>query len=72
MSDRIHLRLEVPGDWKAAAENFRGYLADQTLAVELDLDVNAERDGYFVHEAQISGESIRIGVRKGELVAAGG
>ncbi len=72
VSDRIQLLLEVPGDWKAAAERFRGYIADQTLALELHLDVNAEREGFFLHEAQISGESIRIGLRRGGLAVTGG
>ncbi len=63
VSDRIQLLLELPGDWKAAADAFRQYISDQTLARDLDLD-DAGRDGFFVHEAQISGESIRVGLRR--------
>src|SRR4029077_8312932 len=37
VSDRIHLALELPADWRAAAERFRAYIAEQTLGTGLGL-----------------------------------
>jgi len=41
VSDRIHVALELPGDWRAAAERFRAYIAEQTLATELGFEAAA-------------------------------
>ena len=38
VSDRIRLSLSLPPDWKAAATAFRDYLAENTLASELDVE----------------------------------
>src|SRR5262249_34085201 len=34
VSDRIRVALELPEDWRAAAQHFRDYIAEQTLATE--------------------------------------
>ena len=64
VSDRIHVVLELRDEWHAAASHFRNYIAGQTLARELDLDSPVVRDGYFIHEARLGSESIRIALAK--------
>ena len=63
VSDRIRLALELPADWSAAAERFRAYIAEQTLATELTLGAPPE-PGYSTHTSEVSGESLRVGLRK--------
>ncbi|MCG8591699.1 MAG: isoleucine--tRNA ligase [Proteobacteria bacterium] len=60
VSDRIRLALELPGDWKQAVTAHRDYLSEQTLAQELDLSGPPREDGFFLHEAELGGETIRI------------
>ena len=55
VSDRIRLALELPADWRAAAEHFRAYIAEQTLATELALGAPAEGAGFSTHVAEVSG-----------------
>ena len=64
VSDRIHVVLELRDEWHAAASHFRDYIAGQTLAREVDLDSPVVRDGYFIHEARLGSESIRIALAK--------
>jgi isoleucyl-tRNA synthetase len=64
VSDRIHLVLEIPAQWQHAAERFRDYIAEQTLARELELDGGAEREGFFVHQAKLGDQAIQIGLSK--------
>ena len=69
VSDRIHLTLELSGEWRSAVEQFREYVCEQTLATRLELDGD-ELDGKVaagelsVHEATLGGESIRVGVAR--------
>ena len=63
VSDRIHLVLELDADWRDAVAEFRDYIADQTLATELDLEDTADRKGYFVHEAALSGATVRVALK---------
>ena len=65
VSDRIRLALELPEDWKGAAERFRDYLAEQTLATDLSLE-GAPTDGFSVHESHVSGRSVRIALARVE------
>ena len=64
VADRIHLILDPPAGWREAAERFRSYIAEQTLALELAVDDTADRPGFHTHEALISGESLRLALRK--------
>ena len=64
VSDRIRLALELPGDdWRNAVERFRGYVAEQTLASELTLAA-PQGSGWSSHEAEISGDSLRVSLRR--------
>ena len=64
VSDRIRLALELPADWRAAAEHFRPYIAEQTLATELALGAPAAGAGFSTHVAEVSGESLRVALRR--------
>ncbi|MFI5316927.1 MAG: isoleucine--tRNA ligase [Myxococcota bacterium] len=64
VSDRISVALELPDDWRAAAERFRAYIAEQTLATELALGAPAPDAGFTTHTAEVSGESLRVALRR--------
>jgi len=64
VSDRIHLALDLPADWREAAERFRGYIADQTLATELSLGSAPAGGGFSEHASEMSGESLRVALRR--------
>jgi isoleucyl-tRNA synthetase len=64
VSDRIRLELDLAADWRAAVERFRDYVADQTLAQELNLEPDFAQDGKSVHRAKLGGAEIRIAVTK--------
>lgn len=64
VSDRIHLVLKLPPEWAEAAERFRDYVAEQTLARRLELGSAAPPDGFSLHEAKLGGTSIQIGLSK--------
>jgi isoleucyl-tRNA synthetase len=64
VSDRVHVALDLPGDWRAAAERFRGYIAEQTLATELAFEAPSQSSGFSTHSAEVSGESVRISIRR--------
>ncbi len=64
VSDRIRLVIDAGDEWRDAAGAFRDYIAEQTLALELDATEAPETSGYFVHEAWLGGESVRVGVVK--------
>jgi isoleucyl-tRNA synthetase len=66
VSDRIRLALELPADWREAAERFREYIAEQTLARELVLGPAPAGGGYSVHDSEMSGESLRVAVRRAD------
>ena len=61
---RIRLALELPEDWRAAAEQFRAYIAEQTLATELALGAPPADGGFSSHAAEMSGESLRVALRR--------
>ena len=63
VSDRIRLALELPADWRAAVERFGDYVREQTLANQLDFD-GSLGDDFFVHEATLGGNTVRIGVAR--------
>ncbi len=62
VSDRIRAALELPAEWRASAERHRGWIAEQTLAVELRLDGSAGAGSR--HEADLGGEPVRIGLER--------
>ncbi len=64
VSDRIHLALDLPAEWREAAAQFRSYIAEQTLATELTLGPAPEGRGFSCHAAEMSGESLRVALRR--------
>ena len=64
VSDRIHLALELPADWREAAERFRAYISEQTLATELTLGPAPADAGFSSHATEMSGESLRVALRR--------
>ncbi len=64
VSDRIRLALELPAEWRDAAEHFRDYIAEQTLATDVALGAPPADAGFSSHAAEISGESVRVGLRR--------
>jgi isoleucyl-tRNA synthetase len=64
VSDRIRLALDLPADWRAAAQHFRAYIAEQTLALELTLGPAPEGAGFSSHATEMSGESLRVALRR--------
>ena len=65
VSDRIRLSLELSAELQSAVAQFRDYVCDQTLTTDLVLDgVRLEAEDLSVHEANIGGESIRVGVAR--------
>jgi isoleucyl-tRNA synthetase len=64
VSDRIRLSLSLPPDWEAAASAFREYLAENTLASELDVE-GAQLEGALFHSrASLGGETVQISIAK--------
>ena len=64
VSDRIRLSLSLPPDWKAAAAAFRDYLAENTLASELDLEGAQLEGSLFQHQAKLGGEAVQLSIAK--------
>ncbi|MGH2899432.1 MAG: DUF5915 domain-containing protein, partial [Solirubrobacteraceae bacterium] len=64
VSDRIRLALELPADWRDAAQGFRDYIAEQTLATELTLGPAPAGGGFSEHTSEMSGESLRVALRR--------
>ena len=63
VSDRIHLVLELSAEWAEAAERFRSYIAEQTLARTLDLG-QVPPDHFSLHKAKLGNAAIQIGLAK--------
>jgi isoleucyl-tRNA synthetase len=64
VSDRIRLALELPADWRGAAEQFRDYIAEQTLATEIALGAPPADAGFSSHRSEMSGESLQVALRR--------
>jgi isoleucyl-tRNA synthetase len=64
VSDPVRLALDLPADWRPAAERFRAYIAEQTLATEIALGAPPADGGYSSHAAEISGESLTVALRR--------
>jgi isoleucyl-tRNA synthetase len=63
VSDRIRLALSLPEELEAAAERFRDYLSEQTLAVELSLEGPLDA-ALFEQEVKLAGSTARIAIAK--------
>jgi isoleucyl-tRNA synthetase len=59
VSDRIRLVVPVEGEWRDAAEAFRDYVGEQTLASELEIG-GGEVDGLFLYPAKLGGAEVEI------------
>jgi isoleucyl-tRNA synthetase len=64
VSDRIRLVIDVENEWKDAVGEFHEYIATQTLALQLDVESPLDDEVYFVHEAELGGQPVRVGVAK--------
>ncbi|MAE77293.1 MAG: isoleucine--tRNA ligase [Planctomycetes bacterium] len=62
VADRIKLSLSLPDDLLAATEQFRDWVGQQTLAVELTFD--GAFGGASEHSAEVGGAPARIWLRK--------
>jgi isoleucyl-tRNA synthetase len=60
LSDRIRLSVELPPAYEAAVAAHRDYLAEETLAT--DVEIGAPRPGMSVHETELDGGVARVGV----------
>ena len=63
VSDRIHLCLELPDDFRRAVERFSDYVTEQTLAIDLQLDASGAGEEVSFHEGRIGGQTLRIGIQ---------
>jgi len=69
VADRIHLMLRLPDRIASAVENFRAYVAEQTLAVELSIDrgdAGEPSESASRHETQIGGETLHIAILRAD------
>ncbi len=66
VSDRIQLVVGLDDNWRNAVEPFRPYIAEQTLAAELDFDSHTDRAGHFTHEARFGDVEVRVGLARVE------
>jgi isoleucyl-tRNA synthetase len=64
VSDRIRLSLSLPPEWKAAATTFRNYLAENTLASELDVEGARLEGALFQHQATLGDETVHLSIAK--------
>jgi len=64
VSDRIRLSLSLPPDWKAAATAFRDYLAENTLASELDVEGNHFEGALFQQQTKLGDEPVQLSISK--------
>jgi isoleucyl-tRNA synthetase len=65
VSDRIHLSLQLPDDVRAAVAAFADYVAESTLASELDLDGRLEESAAaFTQETELGGAPVRVALAK--------
>jgi isoleucyl-tRNA synthetase len=63
VSDRIRLSLTLSEDLEQAADRFRDYVSEQTLAVELDLEGHLDA-ALFEQELKLSGSPARIALAR--------
>ncbi|MBW2389274.1 MAG: hypothetical protein JRG89_12670, partial [Deltaproteobacteria bacterium] len=64
VSDSIRLVLGLEDAWRSAIDPFRGYIAEQTLATEVDLEGDPGAEDLFVHEASFGDSRVRVGLAR--------
>ena len=64
VSDRIRLVLVPPADWRGALERHRDWIAEQTLAVRVELADALPPDVEARHEAALGEHSLSIGLAR--------
>jgi len=64
VSDRIRLELVAPGDWQSAIDRHRGWIAEQTLALGVELVDALGDDTLSRHEAAFGDHSLSIGLAR--------
>ncbi len=64
VADRIRLALSLPDDFRAAAQRFRDYVAEQTLAIDVDLDGRLDRATMFRQEVDLGGNVAKIALER--------
>jgi isoleucyl-tRNA synthetase len=61
VSDRIHLALALPDEWRRAVDANRDFVAEQTLADRLEL-VDRLPDALRAHESRVGDDTLRVGL----------
>jgi isoleucyl-tRNA synthetase len=70
VSDRIRLSLRLPPEWKESVAAFRDYVAESTLAEQLDLEGRLDGEALLRQEAELGGASVELALaRHGEPAA---
>ncbi len=64
VADRIRLALALPEPWRAAAERFWSWIAEQTLAREVEFVDEIPGSDLSRHETRIGGERLEIGIAR--------
>jgi isoleucyl-tRNA synthetase len=64
VSDSIRLVLGLDDSWRRAIDPFRAYIAEQTLATEVDLDGDPRAEDLFAHEASFGDANVRVGLAR--------
>ena len=62
VADRIQLALALPAAWRPAAESFRDWIAEQTLAWHVDLVDRIDDPALSRHEARFGDHALEIGI----------
>ncbi len=63
VSDRIRLALALPEGWKPAVDRFRDWIAEQTLATQVEISEEIDPE-LSRHEARFGEFSIQVGVAR--------
>ena len=64
VSDSIRLVLSLDDAWKKAVAPFHSYIAEQTLAQQLDVDGDPNASGLFAHTASFGDATVKIGLAR--------
>ncbi|MCH2411129.1 DUF5915 domain-containing protein, partial [Myxococcota bacterium] len=59
VSDRIKLAISIPTEW-SKVENFLSWIAEQTLASEIQLVADIEDEEGSLHRSKVGGEVIQV------------
>ncbi|MFT5443735.1 MAG: isoleucyl-tRNA synthetase, partial [Myxococcota bacterium] len=64
VSDSIRLVLKLDPAWHTAVTSFGAYIAEQTLAGEIELDGDPAASGLFTHDASFGDVIVRVGLAR--------